>query len=248
MSYYEDVYLKRLNRFGTDPQSRIQQQRVKVFEDLLTKSIYRIDFDHEGASHPGLLERYKQDESKIMQYLLTRLTTKLHGGELIRILDQDGRDKTWMVYWLEYIEASGYNRYVLIDTNYVLKWKHEQDIHNPDVAPFESLCYFFGRKQLKKRDDAYYGGGLYLEDTNDYTLIMPLNTNVDKGDYFEIKKNERIYPFRIIGYDVISTDGVMFVTATPVYQYNQDPLIPNPEAVDIDDHTFDWITGNFSEV
>jgi len=46
---------------------------------------------------------------------------------------------------------------------------------------------------------------------------MPLNTNVDKGDYFEIKKNERIYPFRIIGYDVISTDGVMFVTATPVY-------------------------------
>ena len=45
MNYFEDVYLKRLNRYGYDYQSRVQAQREKVFEDLLLKSVYRVDFE-----------------------------------------------------------------------------------------------------------------------------------------------------------------------------------------------------------
>ena len=58
MSYFEEVYLKRLNRYGYDYQSR-----ERVFEDLLLKSLYRVDFAYECKMHPGLLERYKQDET-----------------------------------------------------------------------------------------------------------------------------------------------------------------------------------------
>ena len=48
MNYFEDVYLKRLNRYGYDYQSRVQAQREKVFEDLLLKSVYRVDFEYEN--------------------------------------------------------------------------------------------------------------------------------------------------------------------------------------------------------
>jgi hypothetical protein len=59
MSYYNDVYLKRLNRYGLDYQSRVQGQREREFEGKLLKSIYRVDFEYEGETHPATLERYK---------------------------------------------------------------------------------------------------------------------------------------------------------------------------------------------
>ena len=82
MNYFEDVYLKRLNRYGYDYQSRIQAQREEVFEGLLLKSIYRVDFVYEDEMHPGLLERYKQDETETMQYLLTRVGLNMPNGTL----------------------------------------------------------------------------------------------------------------------------------------------------------------------
>jgi hypothetical protein len=66
MNYFEDVYLKRLNRYGYDYQSRVQAQREEVFEGLLLKSVYRVDFVYENELHPALLERYKQDETQLM--------------------------------------------------------------------------------------------------------------------------------------------------------------------------------------
>ena len=44
MNYFEEVYLKRLNRYGLDYQSRVQAQRQAEFESYLLKSVYRIDF------------------------------------------------------------------------------------------------------------------------------------------------------------------------------------------------------------
>lgn len=44
MKYFDDVYLRRLNRFGYDHQTRVQNKRELEFENLLNKSVYRIDF------------------------------------------------------------------------------------------------------------------------------------------------------------------------------------------------------------
>jgi len=44
MSYYDEVYLKRLNRYGLDYQSRLQGQRERNFENYLLKTPFRIDF------------------------------------------------------------------------------------------------------------------------------------------------------------------------------------------------------------
>ena len=47
-NYYEDVYLKRLNRYGYDYQTRVQSQRERDFENKLLRSVYRVDFDYDG--------------------------------------------------------------------------------------------------------------------------------------------------------------------------------------------------------
>ena len=44
MGYYEDVYLKRLNHYGVDWQSRIQGQREENFRRQLMKSVYYVEF------------------------------------------------------------------------------------------------------------------------------------------------------------------------------------------------------------
>jgi hypothetical protein len=41
------------------------------------------------------------------------------------IESQNGSKKPWMVWWLEQIEASGYNRYVVLRMTYKLEWENE---------------------------------------------------------------------------------------------------------------------------
>ena len=45
MSYFTDVYLKRVNRYGNDYQSRVQGKREENFEYYLLKSVYRVDIE-----------------------------------------------------------------------------------------------------------------------------------------------------------------------------------------------------------
>jgi hypothetical protein len=121
-SYYENIYQKRLNRYGYDYQSRIQAQREREFEGKLLKSVYRVDFDFNGESHPATLERYKQDETQLMQYLLTRVSLNLPNGTILMIPDKDLKLQPWLVYWLESIKASGYNRYIILKMTHYITW------------------------------------------------------------------------------------------------------------------------------
>jgi len=59
---------------------------------LLLKSVYRVDFVYEDEMHPGLLERYKQDETETMQYLLTRVGLNMPNGTLLMIPDKDMKE------------------------------------------------------------------------------------------------------------------------------------------------------------
>ena len=90
MSYYDEIYLKRLNRYGLDYQSRIQGQRERNFENYLLKTLYLVEFQYEDTVHPGSLERYKQDYTETQAYLLTRIDLKIPNGTILDIVNQDG--------------------------------------------------------------------------------------------------------------------------------------------------------------
>ena len=122
-NYYKTAYQRRLNRYGLDYQSRIQSQREQNFDNYLYKTIYRVDFEFDNDLVPASLERNKQDYSETQAYLLTRVDVSIPNGTVLQIESRDGSKTPWMVWWLERIEASGYNKYVVLKMTHLLKWK-----------------------------------------------------------------------------------------------------------------------------
>lgn len=247
-NYYEDVYLKRLNRYGLDYQSRIQGQRERVFEDLLMKSVYRVDFPYNGEIVPGLLERYKQDDTKTIQYLLLRVDMEIPGGTILQIPNKnynygDELDDTnsyyWMIYYLENIKASGYNRYIVLKMTHMINWQDREGIQRSQRA------YFYGLQWRNIIDTTMHAvrPTLYQEPLDSSHIIMPINPDLHKEDYFELidVENGITEAYRVTGYDVQSTPGVEFVTVDPVYIRDKTPA-PEKQEGDANED-FYWLNG-----
>lgn len=238
MNYFEDVYLKRLNRYGYDYQSRIQAQREQVFEGKLLKSIYRVDFEFDGEVHPATLERYKQDETQTLQYLLTRVGLNIPNGTVLMIPDKDMVEKPWMIYWLEEIKASGYNRYIVLKMTHYINWRDRND-----NVRF-SWAYMYGQEDNMLKDELKSRSRmdtLYAENLKSNFFIMPTNEFIRKDDYLEIGTGVLKEAYRVTGYDIHSTPGVEYVTVDPVYLRDHTPA---PEQTQADDPAeFYWLNG-----
>ena len=242
MNYFEDVYLKRLNRYGYDYQSRIQAQREEVFEGLLLKSIYRVDFVYEDETHPGLLERYKQDETETMQYLLTRVGLNMPNGTLLMIPDKDMKEQPWLVYWLEPIKSSGYNRYIVLKMTHFITWRDRSNIER------STWCYLYGQEDNMLKDEIRSRSRsdvIYAENLKSSFFVCPTNEFIRKDDYIEIGIDALKEGYRVTGYDIQSSEGIEYVTIDPVYEFD---LTPAPEQKEGDNNEdFFWINGGVSK-
>ena len=238
MNYFEDVYLKRLNRYGYDYQSRVQAQREKVFEDLLLKSVYRVDFEYENKLHPALLERYKQDETQLMQYLLTRVSLNIPNGTILMIPDKDMVEQPWLVYWLESIKASGYNRYIVLKMTHYINWRDR------DGNVQFSWAYMYGQEDNMLKDEIRSrsrSDAIYAENLKSSFFIMSTNEFIRKDDYIEVGTGVLREGYRVTGYDINSTPGVEYITVDPVYLRDH---TPTPEQTKEDDPAdFYWLNG-----
>ncbi len=235
---YFDVYNKRLNRYGLNYQSRIQAQREENFERYLLKSIYRLDFAYNGEVHPGTLERYKQDETETFGYLLTRVSLNIPSGTILMLTNKDGIEKPWLVYYLEEIKVSGYNRYIVIKMTHFINWIGRDGCHH------ESWAYMYGQEDNMLKDELRSRSRmdtLYTENLKMSFFIMPLNENIRKDDYLEIGKGVLKEAYRVTGYDIQSTPGVEYVTVDPVYLRDHTPA-PEQTSNDNPDDFF-WLNG-----
>ena len=239
--YFSDVYLKRLNRYGYDYQNRVQNQRERVFEDKLLKSIYRVDFNFEGETHPGTLERYKQDETQLMQYLLTRVSLNLPNGTILMIPDKDSEPQPWLVFWLESMKASGYNRYIVLKMTHFITWRDRDGIER------SSWCHMYGQQDNMLKDELRSRSRmdtLYTENLKMSFFIMPTTEFLRRDDYIEIGEGGLKEAYRVTGYDIQSTVGVEYVTVDPVYLRDNTPAPEQKTEDDPDD--FYWLNGGES--
>ena len=240
-NYYEDVYLKRLNRYGYDYQSRVQAQREREFEGKLLRSVYRVDFEYEDEIHPATLERYKQDETELMQYLLTRVSLNIPNGTILMIPDKDLVPQPWLVYWLESIKASGYNRYIVLKMTHFITWRDR------DGKKQTSWCYMYGQQDNMLKDELRSRSRmdtLYTENLKMSFFVMPTNEFLRRDDYLEIGQGRLKEAYRVTGYDIQSTPGVEYVTVDPVYLRDNSPAPEQTQEDDPDD--FYWLNGGES--
>lgn len=232
MSYY-DIYMKRLNRFGTTIQERLQNQRELDFNRYLAKSVYQTSFEYEGERHVCSFEKYRQDETKTLHYLLTHTSLHIPNGTVLNI-----NDDNWMVYYLEEIAASGYNRYIMLHMTHFVTWLDENGVE------YNSYAYLFGQEnnmlknelKSRSREDA-----VYMENLKSSFFIMPITPHLTRDTYLEVGENGLQEHFRVTGYDRVSTEGVMYVTLDPVYKYDLTPA-PSPSEED-EAEDFFWLKG-----
>ena len=238
MSYYDEIYQRRLNRYGFDYQSRVQAMREREFECKLLKSVYRVDFKYNDEMHPATLERYKQDETQLMQYLLTRVSLNIPNGTILMIPDKDNIEQPWLVYWLESIKASGYNKYIVLKMTHFISWKDREGNMR------QSWCYMYGQEDNMLKDELRSRSRmdtLYTENLKLSFFIMPTNEFIRKDDYLEIGEGTLREAYRVTGYDIQSTPGVEYVSIDPVYLRDHTPA-PEQTVQDNPDDFF-WLNG-----
>ena len=238
MGYFEDIYKKRVNRYGLDYQSRIQREREELFDLYLLKTIYRVDFLFEDEEVAGSLEKYKQDETQTLQYLLTKTSVNMPNGTILIIPDKDKIKKPWLVYYLEDIKASGYNRYIVLKMTHYLTWIAR------DGSQQESWAYMYGQEDNMLKDEIRSRSRMdtiYTENLKTSFFVMPTTPKIKKDDYLEIGTGELKEQYRVTGYDIQSTPGVEYVTVDPTYEYDLTPA-PQQQPGDSEDEFF-WLNG-----
>ena len=215
---YIEVYRKRLNRYGLDYQSRIQGQRERDFENYLLKSIYRVDFWYDNTYVPATLERYKQDYTETTCHLLTRRELEIPNGTMLRIESRDGKEQMYMVWWMEHIEASGYNKYV------VLKMTHELTWRDAEYVSHTAWAYFSGPGTSTITDTIKSQGAeaIYQENNNLYMFITAYDSSLKREVYFENQQGETNSGYLISRVDVTSTPGIAYVSVDPSYVRPED--------------------------
>ena len=237
MSYF-DIYLQRLNRFGNDYQSRIQGEREKLFELYLLKSVYRVDFMYDDQHWAGSLEKNKQDNSETRQYLLTNINLNIPSGTILMLSDKDGIEQPWMIYYLENIKASGYNRYIVLKMTHFLTWTAR------DGSTQSTWAYMYGQEdnmlkneiRSRSRMDTIYEENLKLS-----FFVCPVNPYIKIDDYFIVGEKPLEEHYRVTGFDTQSTPGVEFVSVDPVYEFDLTP--PPAQPSDADEAEYFWFNG-----
>ena len=220
MGYYEDVYLKRLNHYGVDWQSRIQGQREENFRRQLMKSVYYVEFEYDGVMREGELTPMRQNETKTMHYLLTDVHLDMPNGTILFIPDKDNILCPWLV----------------------LKMTHYLTWNNRQGKKCNTWAYFYGQEdnmlkdELKSRSRSKV---LYTENLKLSFFIMPLNENLRKDDYLEVTQGKLTEAYVVTGYDIQSTPGVEFVSVDP--QYIRDKSDPPVQTDEDNADDFYWL-------
>ena len=237
MSYY-DIYNLRLNRYGNDYLSRMQNKREKEFDQYLAKTVYKVNFTFDNEEQVGSLEKYKQDDTRTLQYLLTNVHLNIPNGTILEIPDKDKISVPWMVYYLERIEASGYNRYILLRMTHLLTWTAR------DGSTCTSWAYMYGQEDNMLKDEIRSRSRmdtLYGENLKSSFFVMPTTPLIRKDDYIIVGEGPLQEYYVVTGYDIQSSEGVEYVTVDPQYERDLTPA-PTPAQGD-DPASFFWLNG-----
>lgn len=216
MSYYDEIYLKRLNRFGTDLNSRLEGARRRNFETFLKQSPHYETFLYDNKTIECVFEPMRQNETKTLMHVLVRADQELEIGKIISI-----KDRKYMIYYWDERRNSGYNRYTVIRLTHNVSW-----ISKVSGEEYTSDAYLYFQQdnmlknELKSRSRMDI---LYLENLKLNFLVMPTTENIKIADYVIITTTGITQYFRVTGFDLVSTPGVMYVSIDPTPERDLTP-------------------------
>lgn len=233
MSYFEDVYLKRLNIDGITQQERVKTRKEKEFDKLFLKkteylaNIYQINEEESNISCS--LQPNKWNESQLLSNLLISTSNKqLKTGDVLRIyqkIKEIEYDKIWLVLFCEENITKGYFNYKLIclDSNINITNEYGDTLYSIPVKFVSATAtfvedYFSFTAQNKG----------YREPDRDIKMISRNFDFLKKEVYFEYQEKG----FKISGKDDISIKDVAYVSLTESLKKEVEPRASEKILVD----------------
>lgn len=248
MSRY-DNYKKRLNRYGSSMQERLEKGRQENFAKFLARSPHTVFFNYNNEQQCGVLEPSSQDETETVMHLLTAVGQTYPIGEILHINESD-----YIIWYWDERQDSGYNRFTMIKLNMKISISNASRMkENPDGTPIWDVenipCYLWGQQnnmlknELKSRSRS---ATLYLENLKLEFIILPLRQDIQIGTYVQAKVQDQKGNFyyryyRITGFDITSSPGLMYVSMDNIPE--RATGVPTDEEKESNPDTF-WFTGN----
>lgn len=211
MSYFKNVYLKRLNRDGITQQERVKTRKEKEFNMLFLKkteyqaNIYQIN--EEESNIICSLQPNKWNETQLISNLLISTSAApLKTGDILSIFQKIKDveyDKVWLVLFCEENITKGYLSYKIICLD------NEINITNEYGDTLYSIpVKFVNSSSSLVKDYFLYRDTSYREPKREIRYITKDFDFLKKDTYFEYKEKG----FEISGIDNISINNVAYVS------------------------------------
>lgn len=225
MSYYKDVYVKRLNKNGTNRQEVVQKHRRTEFDSIFMKRtlykalIYKVN-DAAAAMEISLQPNKWNESSVISNILMSKNLPPFKTGDVVSIkmqIDEEVMDKDWIILFKDDDITRGYNGFkaVSLDTELNITDEYGTSIYSTPakiINASQSIMQDNISKSLKELG--------YREPGTTRILIAPRADELKKGAYFEYDNRG----WEIIGQDALSIPGVTYVFISERLLEEPEPL------------------------
>lgn len=215
MSYYTDVYLRKLNRFGNTLQERIVNKKEYEFNNFVKKSPNRVVVYDQDKKFEGILQSKTYNEIETVNYFLTYKSILISGGTILKIADiKDSNNFTyWIVVCKDNLVSCGYDRYTVIKLDREIRWITKEGYL------FKALVHISGagaNARDKRITNSYKinNESISYLPTQTLTITMKDSPQIKRGIRINIKNKI----WRISGVENISNDGVCYVTLEQDYE------------------------------
>ena len=236
MSYFDEVYLKRMNKDGETRQERVKTRKEKEFNKIYLRkteyqaNIYMINDDESNIICS--LQPNKWNESQLISNLMIpKDYNKLHGGDILKIyqkIKDEEYNKIWLVLYCNDDITKGYSNYKIICLDSEINITNE----------YGDTMYSIPVKMVSASGSLVKDYFSFTQATNGYREpyreIRCITRDFDflkKDIYFKYKEKG----FEISGIDDISIDNVAYISLS-------ERLISEPEPrssadIPVDDDT-----------
>ena len=213
MSYFEDVYLKRLNKDGKTQQERVKTRKENEFNKLFLKKtqyqakIYQIN-DKESDVICSLQPNKWNESQLISNLLISTAAAPLKTGDILRIFQKNKKveyDKIWLVIFCEENITKGHLGYKLICLDSTINITNEYG-DTMYAAPVK----FVNASSSLVKDYFSFANASYREPQREIKMITADFDFLKKDVYFEYEEKA----FEISGKDDISIKGVAYVSVS----------------------------------
>lgn len=239
MSYFDDVYLKRINYTGTTRQDRIKTRKEREFDLLFLKQTEYLAtitlINEEQVSIKCSMQPNKWNESNLItNLLLSTSAAPLKSGDMLQIkqtIKEQISEKIWLVIFVEENLTKGYQLFKIICLDNMLNLTDEygNSIYTTPIKIVNSAQSFMQDTIIRNAHELGY-----REPQTTHILITRDNDLIRKGTYFNLGDRG----WEIVGKDNFSVKNVAYIYISEKLLRQEEPLSSESLLVGENDNFF----------